>query len=176
MGEALSYAKRDYNKGYKRLMIFTTNLIGCPELHMWTDIPSSFGNIVKTDSGISDTNLSFTANSDTVEVAVRDVWGNDDVELYTFHSSYSNLTIPNGKGKLITLKALNHLPTILPHENNSAEVHGRRYVYASDMNLGGGTSDTFTLEADADIIIEKTGVLRLQNGFQAKQGARFAVR
>lgn len=176
LGEALCYAKKDYNYLNKHFMSLTTNLIGCPELHMWTDIPSSFGNIVKTDSGTSDTNLSFTANSDTVEVAVRDVWRNDDVELYTFHSSYSNLTIPDGKGKLITLKALNHLPTILPSENSSAEVHGRRYVYASDMTLGGGSNSTFTLANDADISIEKTGVLRLSNGFQVKPGARFVVR
>ena len=176
LGESLSYAKRDYSDLHKHLIALSTNLIGCPELHMWTDIPSSFGNIVKADSGISDTNLSFTANSDTVEVAVRDVWGNDDVELYTFHHSYSNLTIPNGKGKLITLKALNHLPTILPSENSSAEVHGRRYVYASDMTLGGGSNSTFTLANDADISIEKTGVLRLSNGFQVKPGARFVVR
>lgn len=177
LGESLSYAKRDFSDPfYKHFMSLTTNLIGCPELHMWTNIPSSFGNIEKADSGTSDTNLSFTANSDTVEVAVRDVWGNDDVELYTFHPSYSNLTIPNGKGKLITLKALNHLPTILPSENNSAEVHGRRYVYASDMTLGGGSNSTFTLANDADISIEKTGVLRLSNGFQVKPGARFVVR
>ncbi len=102
LGEALSYAKKENNYS-KHYMALTTNLIGCPELHMWTNIPSSFGNIVKTDTSSSDTNLSFTANSDTVQVAVRDVWGNDDVELYTFHPSYSNLTIPNGKGKLITL-------------------------------------------------------------------------
>lgn len=175
LGEALSYAKKENNYS-KHYMALTTNLIGCPELHMWTNIPSSFGNIVKNDTSSSDTNLSFTANSDTVEVAVRDVWGNDDVELYTFHPSYSNLTIPNGKGKLITLKALNHLPTILPSENNSAEVHGRRYVYASDMTLGGGSNSTFTLANDADISIEKTGVLRLSNGFQVKPGARFVVR
>ena len=177
LGESLSYAKRDFSDlFYKHFMSLTTNLIGCPELHMWTNIPSSFGNIEKADSGTSDTNLSFTANSDTVEVAVRDVWGNDDVELYTFHPSYSNLTIPNGKGKLITLKALNHLPTILPSENNSAEVHGRRYVYASDMTLGGGSNSTFTLANDADISIEKTGVLRLSSGFQVKPGARLIVR
>ncbi len=66
LGESLSYAKRDYNSIYKRLMVFTTNLIGCPELHMWTNIPSSFGNILKNDTSSSDTNLSFTANSDTV--------------------------------------------------------------------------------------------------------------
>lgn len=29
---------------------------------------------------------------------------------------------------------------------------------------------------DADITIEKTGVLRLSNGFQIKEGARFIVR
>ncbi|MBR5068808.1 MAG: hypothetical protein IKX25_05350 [Bacteroidales bacterium] len=176
LGEALCYAKRDYNSSYKRLMIFTTNLIGCPELHMWTNIPNYFGNIVKTDSSTSDTNLSFTAYSDTVEVAVRDVWGNDDVALYTFHPSYSNLTIPNSQGKLITLKALNHIPEILHMENGSAIVHGRRYVYASSATLGGEVNSTFTVDNDADITIEKTGVLRLSSGFKVKQGARFVVR
>ena len=176
LGEALSYAKRDYNSGAKHLMALTTNLIGCPELHMWTNIPNYFGNIVKTDSNTSDTNLSFTAYSDTVEVAIRDVWGNDDVTLYTFHPSYSNLTIPNGKGKLITLKALNHIPEILHLENGSATVHGRRYVYASSATLGGEANSTFTVDNDADITIEKTGVLRLSSGFKVKQGARFVVR
>ena len=157
-------------------MSLTTNLIGCPELHMWTNIPSYFGNIVKSDSNTYDTNLSFTAYSDTVEVAVRDVWGNDDVALYTFHPSYSNLTIPNSQGKLITLKALNHIPEILNLENGSAIVHGRRYVYASSATLGGEANSTFTIDNDADITIEKTGVLRLSGGFKVKQGARFVVR
>lgn len=176
LGEALSYAKRDYNSGAKHLMVLTTNLIGCPELHMWTSIPYYFGNILKTDSNTSDTNLSFTAYSDTVEVAVRDVWGNDDVALYTFHPSYSNLTIPNSQGKLITLKALNHIPEILHLENGSAVVHGRRCVYASSATLGGEANSTFTVDNDADITIEKTGVLRLSGGFKVKQGARFVVR
>ena len=177
LGESLSYAKRDYNNPtYKHYMSLTTNLIGCPELHMWTNIPNFFGNIVKTDSSTSDTNLSFTAYSDTVEVAVRDVWGNDEVALYTFHPSYSNLTIPNSQGKLITLKAINHIPEILHLENGSAVVHGRRYVYASSATLGGEANSTFTVDNDADITIEKTGVLRLSGGFKVKQGARFVVR
>lgn len=175
LGEALSYAKKD-NYATRHFMALTTNLIGCPELHMWTNIPSSFGNIVKTENGASDTNLSFSAYSDTVEVAVRDVWGNDDVALYTFHPSYSNLTIPNSQGKLITLKALNHIPEILNLENGSAIVHGRRYVYASSATLGGEANSTFTIDNDADITIEKTGVLRLSGGFKVKQGARFVVR
>ena len=175
LGEALSYAKRD-NNYTKHFMSLTTNLIGCPELHMWTNIPNYFGNIVKSNSNTSDTNLSFTAYSDTVEVAVRDVWGNDDVALYTFHPSYSNLTIPNSQGKLITLKALNHIPEILHLENGSAIVHGRRYVYASSATLGGEANSTFTVDNDADITIEKTGVLRLSGGFKVKQGARFVVR
>ena len=177
LGKALVYAKSVYNNQiFKHYMALTTNLIGCPELHMWTNIPNYFGNIVKTDSSTSDTNLSFTAYSDTVEVAVRDVWGNDDVALYTFHPSYSNLTIPNGKGKLITLKALNHIPEILHLESGSAIVHGRRYVYASSATLGGEVNSTFTVDNDADITIEKTGVLRLSSGFKVKQGARFVVR
>ena len=175
LGEALSYAKRD-NNYTKHFMSLTTNLIGCPELHMWTNIPNYFGNIVKTDNSTSDTSLSFTAYSDTVEVAVRDVWGNDDVALYTFHPSYSNLTIPNSQGKLITLKALNHIPEILHLENGSAIVHGRRYVYASSATLGGEANSTFTVDNDADITIEKTGVLRLSSGFKVKEGARFVVR
>lgn len=175
LGEALSYAKKD-NYANRHFMALTTNLIGCPELHMWTNIPNYFGNIVKTDNSTSDTSPSFTAYSDTVEVAVRDVWGNDDVALYTFHPSYNNLTIPNGKGKLITLKALNHIPEILLLENGSAVVHGRRYVYASSATLGGETNSTFTVDNDADITIEKTGVLRLSSGFKVKEGARFVVR
>lgn len=176
LGEALFFAKMNYNSFYKHLTILTVNLIGCPELHMWTNIPNYFGNIVKSDSNTYDTNLSFTAYSDTVEVAVRDVWGNDDVALYTFHPSYSNLTIPNSQGKLITLKALNHIPEILNLENGSAIVHGRRYVYASSATLGGEANSTFTIDNDADITIEKTGVLRLSGGFKVKQGARFVVR
>ena len=176
LGESLCYAKMDYNSNYKHYIALSTNLIGCPELHMWTNIPNYFGNIVKTDSNTSDTNLSFTAYSDTVEVAVRDVWGNDDVALYTFHPSYSNLTIPNGKGKLITLKALNHIPEILHLESGSAVVHGRRYVFASSATLGGESNSTFTVDNDADITIEKTGVLRLSGGFKVKQGARLVVR
>lgn len=176
LGEALFFAKMNYNSFYKHLTILTVNLIGCPELHMWTNIPNYFGNIVKSDSNTYDTNLSFTAYSDTVEVAVRDVWGNDDVALYTFHPSYSNLTIPNGKGKLITLKALNHIPEILHLESGSAVVHGRRYVYASSATLGGEANSTFTVDNDADITIEKTGVLRLSGGFKVKQGARLVVR
>ncbi len=176
LGEALFFAKMNYNSFYKHLTILTVNLIGCPELHMWTNIPNYFGNIVKSDSNTYDTNLSFTAYSDTVEVAVRDVWGNDDVALYTFHPSYSNLTIPNSQGKLITLKALNHIPEILNLENGSAIVHGRRYVYASSATLGGEANSTFTVDNDADITIEKTGVLRLSGGFKVKQGARFVVR
>lgn len=175
LGEALCNAKKK-NNANKHYMALTTNLIGCPEMHMWTNTPRLFETINKTDINNDDTNLSFIAYSDTVEIAIRDIWGSDDVDIYTFHGSYNDLLIPNTKGKLITLKALNHLPEILPNEEVSAEVHGRRYIYASEVTIGGSSDSTFTIESDADITIEKSKVLRLREGFSVKRGARFVVR
>lgn len=176
LGEALCYAKMNYNLGEKHMMALTTNLIGCPEVHMWTNTPRYFESIVKEDANENDTKLSFVAHSDTVEIAIRDIWGSDEVVIYTFHGTYNDLLIPNGKGKLITLKAQNHLPEILSNEEVSAEVHGRRYIYASDVTIGGSSDSTFSIESDADITIEKSKVLRFREGFSVKRGARFVVR
>jgi len=104
------------------------------------------------------------------------VFSSGEALCYAKSPSYSDLTILNFQGKLITLKALNHIPEILHLENGSAKVHGRRYVYASSATLGGEANSTFTVDNDADITIEKTGVLRLSSGFKVKQGARFVVR
>lgn len=176
LGEALCYAKMTYDLSEKHMMALTTNLIGCPEIRIWTNIPNHFESIIKEDINENDTNLSFIAHSDTAEVAIRDIWGSDDVDIYTFHGTYNDLLIPNSKGKLITLKALNHLPEILSNEEVSAEVHGKRYIYASDVTIGGSSESTFSIESDADITIEKSKVLRLRAGFSVKRGARFVVR
>lgn len=176
LGEALAYAKNAYSIGLKHQMVMTTNLIGCPELKMWTNVLRSVQNVSRNTVNTTDYQISFTSQADSVIVGVRDVFGADNAYTLTCNSGTGTFIVPNGKGKQITLMAQNYRPKLLLLENDDAEVHGERCIIAQDVTLGGGTETRFEVENDADVTIWKSGVLRLMSGVKIKQGAEFSVK
>lgn len=176
IGVAEALSKLYYvNSTYSDYLSCTHNLLGDPDLEMWTDIPADYSNItiVRTDSSImvngidaESTIISYCSNNRKV--------GSDMVSVYSFtiHDVSPNSTV--------MLRKHNHIPYIAPLVLQNAIMSKSQYVIASDVTAGnsvdsGRTSGDVTIKSLVDYEIEATGTVTLEDGFKVEKGATFAV-
>ena len=150
------------------------NLIGDPELEIWTEIPGNYESIsvVRTNNGITvqsnrfneSTYVAFCANDSTIKkVKVN----NGEVSIANFS--------PNS-----TIMAFQHnfIPYIAPLLLQNERVVDERYIIASDVTAGNHvdsnrTSGDYVIGAGSDIEIEHKGTITLAPGFKVEKGASF---
>ena len=105
LGEALVRARAEYcsPKTYPHFLAHSSNLIGCPFIRLWTDIPTLFTASLSYNSN----NYVIIANSSVEEatIGIRDITQTNETEdtLY-FNPSFGAKTLTNVENRLIILK------------------------------------------------------------------------
>lgn len=181
LGAAEAYSKSSYKSGSnKHWMALANNLIGCPEFDMWTDIPAYFNPLVATYSSSSvQVNVS---DVDSAIVSVRGLFGSDYVakKMVTMQSPSVNfIDIP--ENVIVTVNKHNYIPKILPLYAQNKNITGFSYIHASDAFLGKNVISTknqgeLIVKSGAEVIIEKSGVVSLESGFEVEKGGVFEVK
>ncbi len=153
----------------------THNLIGDPEVEMWTDVPGSISsyNVVRNNSGIQVSG----SLPDSCIVAYCDNDGNQG--MYTYTGGTLNLAgvSPNS---CIMLYKHNYLPTIAPLAIQNETIINSQYMFASTLAIGknvdsGRTQGNVTISSGAEYEVEATGDVLLGDGLVVEDGATLRI-
>ena len=177
IGEAQNFAKYNYQRDMKHWLSHSSNLIGCPNIRIWTDTPYLFyvspmyiGNNIQ---------LSGNLIANTTAVGVRDVTSANDSTYTTITPSLPIVSISGGANSLLTITGKNSLPLIMPLKLQNTSMHGKHYMLVKDMSCGSnirsGSTGSVVFENDADYDIEFTGSVTLAAGTEIKKGASVKI-
>ena len=150
------------------------NLMGDPELEIWTNEPSKFQNI-----NISRTNNSISI--DGFEAGKTIVAFNDGLKQMMATASNGIFTIANvNPNSTIMVYSHNYLPYIAPLYLQNERVVRSQYVIANDVYAGRNvdpnrTAGDLTIAKGSEYEIETKGQVVLGPGFMVEKGALFSV-
>lgn len=176
VGVAQNYAKLNYHNHYLR---HSSNIIGCPNIRIWTDIPTPFSASISYNTN---NNYVISANNSITdaEICIRDITQTGEVtDNIFFNPSQGTKTLANVENSLITLTGKNCLPQIMPLTIQNTALHGTHYAIVKDVICGkdvrNGTQGNVTFEQDSDYIFETKGTFELTKGVEIKLGAQLEV-
>ena len=160
-------------------MRHSSNIIGCPNIRVWTDIPTLFS---ATLSYNTNNNYVISANNSITdaEIGIRDITQAGEVtDNILFNPSQGTKTLTNVENSLITLTGTNCLPQIMPLTIQNTALHGKHYAIVKDVICGkdvrNGTQGDVTFEQDSDYTFETKGTFELTKGIEIKLGAQLEV-
>ena len=176
VGVAQNYAKLNCHYHFLR---HSSNIIGCPNIRVWTDIPTLFS---ATLSYNINNNYVISANNSITdaEIGIRDITQTGEVtDNLFFNPSQGTKTLANVENSLITLTGKNCLPQIMPLTIQNTALHGKHYAIVKDVICGkdvrNGTQGDVTFEQDSDYTFETKGTFELTKGVEIKLGAQLEV-
>ncbi len=175
VGYAQNYAKLNYHNHYLR---HSSNIIGCPNIRIWTDIPQLFSATLSYNYN----NYVISANNSIAdaEIGVRDITQtNETIDNISFNPSLGAKTLSNVENSLISITGKNCLPQIMPLTIQNAALHGTHYAIVKDVSCGSdvrsGTQGDVTFEQDSDFTFETKGTFTLTKDVEIKLGAQLKV-
>ena len=143
------------------------NLIGDPEVKMWTDIPtpSDTLNVIRTDNSLT---IPSPWLGYTLGLCTNSGYGFND---------YYLIDDPNAG---VMFHKRNHLPNIMPFLIQNCTLSNSQYVIANDYSAGRSVdanraAGDVVVESGVDYEIEYNGIVRLDRGFRVEKGARFSA-
>ena len=180
VGKSLLFARASYcsSSVNPHFLAHSSNLIGCPFIQLWTDIPNLFN-----------ASLSYNANSYVIDannsiedafICIRDITqANEVTETISFNPSLGAKILPNVDNSLISLTGKNCLPQILPLTIQNDTLQGNHYAIVKDVVCGkdvrNGNQGNVIFDEGSDYTFETNGKFKLTKGVKIKQGAKFKV-
>lgn len=175
VGAAQNYAKLNY---YDHFLRHASNIIGCPNIHIWTDIPRLFSASLSYNSN----NYVISASNSITDatISIRDITlTNEVLDNISFNPSQGSTSLSNIDNSLITLTGNNCLPQIMPLTIQNATLHGTHYTIVKDVTCGmdvrDGIQGNVTFDEDSDYTFETKGTFELTKGVEVKLGAQLIV-
>jgi len=175
VGYAQNYAKMNY---YNHFLRHSSNIIGCPNIRIWTDIPKLFSASLSYYLN----NYVILANSSIMdaEIGIRDITQtNEVINNVSFNPSQGPKILANVENNLVTLTGNNCLPQIMPLTIQNTTLHGRHYVLVKDVTCGKDVRNENQGDvifcSDSDYTFEIKGTFELTKGVEIRQGAQLKV-
>lgn len=158
-----------------RYTVINQNLLGDPELEIWTDVPEQFIGIEieRTDQAVSISGIS----ADSTFVAYMQKNNVMQTEMISQSPVLLNDASPNSP---IILYKHNYIPYIAPLLLQNESFSKSEYIIANDVTAGESvdsnrTNGYFIISSGIEYEIEASGTVRLENGFKVEKGATFTV-
>lgn len=172
VGIAEALSKLQHTELYINLV---NNLLGDPELDMWTDVPQEYQSI-----NISRTDNSVTISGIDIANTIVSCCNNDGVIIRkSATSNVVNLSemAPNAS---VMLYRHNCIPFIVPMVLQNTTLKKSQYVVASDFTAGFSvdsdrTSGDVIVKNGVEYEVEASGTVTLRDGFKVEKGAFFSV-
>ena len=186
IGDALVQAKGEYIGEDKHWMNLSTNLIGCPEIKIWTDRLKSFNATLEEEYGTLFLYLN-NSNVNYANIHFRDITTSPESLIMesNFATTGGGVSTSNSfLNKLVTITENNVRPQILPLYLQDTELHGSHYLITKDVYCGsdvteaspGNTDDGgVTFKSDSDYTFEKNGKIVFTKNVKVEHGAKLKV-
>lgn len=179
VGVAQNYAKLNHLNGdLKHYLCYSSNIIGCPNIRVWTDVPKLF----RASLSYNSNNYIIAANDSITdaEIDIRTITQeNEVIDTISFNPSQGAMVLANVENSLITLMGKNCLPQILPLTIQNDTLQGTHYAIAKDVACGrdvrGGNQGNVIFDGNSDYTFETNGTFKLTKGVKIEQGAQLKV-
>ena len=155
-------------------VISSHNLIGDPEVEMWTSIPQNYTGLSVTRQSVL--SVEGVTPSDTIgycdnEGNVGRIYGNNGTAILTGVSHNSSIMVYNH----------DHIPYIFPLILQNCDINNSQYVYASSFSAGRSVSPSYTngnvtIKHGAVYEVEATDNVYLGEGFFVENRATFSIK
>lgn len=145
------------------------NLIGCPELEMWSDIPAKYEDVQIEKKG------------NNISVSHSDLTGAKVTLIYP-----SGITIVDAESDNVTFSDVdpqsfvmickrNRIPYISPLEWENGSLRSQNYMIADTAAIGGGESGQFEFTDGCDVTIEAFGEVVFGKNCIVRSGANVKI-
>lgn len=180
LGEALVHARASFCTASQRrhYLAHSSNLIGCPFIRLWTDIPSLFS----ASLSYTYNNCFLSANGSILDAVIctRDILQAEEaIDTISFNPSLGPKALTNVENRLITLTGKNCLPQIMPLSIQNTTLQGAHYAIVKDVSCGkdvrSGVQGSVSFEEGSDFTFETKGTFKLTKGVKIKKGAKLRV-
>lgn len=179
VGAAQNFAKLNQEWGKsKHYLCHSSNIIGCPNIRIWTDIPTLFsaGLSYNANNYVLSANNSITA----AEIGIRDITQTEEItDTLSFNPSQGAKTLANAENCLITLTGKNCLPQIMPLTIQNDTLQGTHYAIVKDVACGKDVrtpnQGNVIFDEGSNYTFETKGTFKLTKGVKIKQGAQLKV-
>lgn len=180
LGEALVHARASFcsNSMYPHYLAHSSNLIGCPFIRLWTDIPSLFS----ASLSCTYNNCVISANCSIMDavICIRDITQAEEViDTISFNPSLGPKALTNVENRLITLTGKNCLPQIMPLPIQNTTLQGTHYAIVKNVSCGkdvrNGIQGNVTFSEGSDFTFETEETFKLTKGVAIKKGAKLKV-
>lgn len=147
----------------KRIYLSAThNLLGCPEIPMWTAIPQKITNVADTDT-----------------VSVTPLFDNSTPQTMLYGDVASN-TIYNQNHSIVKIKR-NYYPFYLPIKLQNLTLQSKHTIFGGDVAIGSNVKPDvaqgdFVIDSQGCLAIETTGNVILSSGTTIKSGGMLIVK
>lgn len=171
IGKALNLAKfsNAYSKHHHALVV---NVIGSPDINIWTDIPKKFESIV------NDSTFTLTSSpSDGDCMGIYNLSNNlsciEKIPITT-----TNTTQIIATNNIVTLRGHNCLPKILPTTIKNITLHGQYHLFTSKVRVGSVEDETgkVIVPQGSNVLFENAETFEIKGNTIIEKGATFAVK
>ncbi len=178
-GEAFAYAKPifqdDSNGEYKHYSALSANLIGCPELRMWTSIPSAISVTTTDESNQRYINLN-GYYSNYIYLCEKEIFNEDEAGSTFRQISYGDDYQMDDSSSLVTITGKNCLPKILPLSIEGKDMMGSHYLFTKDVTCSRDNYGVKTVFVEgSDYLFETSGSFKLTKGVTVERGAKLKI-
>lgn len=171
LGEAEAISKNFLSKTneYDRYLFFTHNLIGCPEMKIWTTTPSTFYNASVTRSGSS---VTVAANKTGSKICVMSSIDNGVSYHKTINTSrYTFTNVPDSY--IVTITKENCIPYIYASDVsivNKTYNTGSYFIYGKNFSL-----NNVTVSGTTNLYVEPTGTFEATGTLSINENSRLSI-
>lgn len=174
LGKAEALSKRNFSSTEKHYLTLSHNLIGCPELQMWSDIPSNIDSLTVSQNG---TSLS-VSSTENCTISINGLFGNGSYnnKATGYSTTFTNVP-PN---YIVSASKHNYFTYIAPLYIQNETITGSHYIHADKVYIGNNvtserTSGDFIVDDDASLIVDATNTVTLSGGFSVELGGCFKI-
>jgi len=181
VAEAISRSKLPKTDVWYRTITYGHNLLGCPEMEMWTGTPSTYNKNYATVAE-SGSNVTVSGCSSGSKICVMSA--NDNGAAYFEVKTGSSATFTNvPKPYLVTITKHNYIPFTYPNDiyiQNKTYSSESYYIAGNTIYAGANVTATqpqgdVILQPGSNVTFDAENDVILEGGFEVKTGAIFNV-
>ena len=172
IAEALSKFK---NENMKHWLALTHNLIGCPELQLWSMIPA----YTTVSTTYSNNSVSVSSSTPNSKIIINGLFAGNSYQENHIGDTCSFQNPPTNY--IVSVCKHNYIPEIAPLYLQNEDVTGNHYIHASQVFIGNNVQSTksngdLVIKSGASVTIESSESVTMDAGFSVELGAEFEIK
>ncbi len=174
---ALNTAKY-FNLSCRHHNALVVNLIGVPNLYVWTETPKRFNAWME----YNDMSADLFTESD-VNDACWCTWRlnetGDSISCDAFNPSFTQSTLTDIENGVITLTGRNCIPQVMPLRLHNVRLHGKRHLFLCDALIGEDYRNEYDIPvvfaSDSKTTMEHEGTIKFDKNVVIEKGATLKI-